>query len=120
MTMRIQFASKLLSAAYSATIVTSNRDPRPIGTPRVPDEALEYLLYLLRETEFAGTLLDNPYLASVGLDGAVLVDRLRRLPGLAFRRQGDLTDFDWRYPDLRAWADASLRAGDPHLAGAAR
>ena len=120
MTMRIQFASKLLSAAYSATMVTSNRDPRPVGTPRVPDEALEYLLYLLRETEFAGTLLDNPYLASVGLDGADLVDRLRRLPGLAFRRQGDLTDFGWRYPDLRAWADGSLRDGDPHLAGAAR
>ena len=48
------------------------------------------------------------------------MDRLRRLPGLAFRRQGDLTDFGWRYPDLRAWADASLRDGDPHLAGAAR
>src|SRR5262249_59710129 len=92
MTMRLQFASKLLSAAYSATVVTSNRDPRPIGTPRVPDEALEYLLYLLRETEFAGTLLDNPYLASVGLDGVGLVDRLRRLPGLAFRRQGGRTD----------------------------
>ena len=55
MTMRIQFASKLLSAAYSAAVVTSNRDPRPVGTPRVPDEALEYLLYLLRETEFEGT-----------------------------------------------------------------
>ena len=119
-TMRIQFASKLLSAAYSATLVTANRDPRPVAVPRVPGEALEYLLYLLRETEFTGTVLDNPYLASVGLDGAVLVDRLRRLPGLAFRRQGDLTDFGWRYPDLRAWADASLREGDPHLAGAAR
>ena len=30
MTMRIQFASKLLSAAYSAGVVTSNRDPRPV------------------------------------------------------------------------------------------
>ena len=85
----------------------------------MPDESLEYLLYLLRETEFAGTLLDNPYLASVGLDGAVLVDRLRRLPGLAFRRQGDLTDFGWRHQDLRAWAAASLRDGEWCLAGAA-
>jgi hypothetical protein len=119
MTMRIQFASKLLSAAYSATMVTSNRDPRPIGTPRVPDEALEYLLYLLRETEFEGSLLDNPYLRSVGLDGAILAERLRGLPGLAFRRQGNLTDFGWRHQDLRSWAATTLRDGESHLAGAA-
>ena len=119
MTMRIQFASKLLSAAYSATVVTSNRDPRPVGTPRVPDEALEYLLYLLRETEFEGSLLDNPYLSSVGLDGAILAERLRGLPGLAFRRQGDLTDFGWQAPGPAAWAEASLRDGESRLAGAA-
>jgi len=119
MTMRFQFASKLLSAAYSAGVVTSNRDPRPVGTPRVPDEALEYLLYLLRETEFEGSLLDNPYLRSVGLDGAILAERLRGLPGLAFRRQGDLTDFGWRHQDLRAWAAASLRDGEWCLAEAA-
>ena len=119
-TMRIQFASKLLSAAYSATLVTANRDPRPVAVPRVPGEALEYLLYLLRETEFTGTVLDNPYLASVGLDGARLTDRLRVLPGIEFRQQGDLTDFGWRYPDLTAWADATIRDGHAHLAGAAR
>ena len=119
MTMRIQFASKLLSAAYSAALVTSNRDPRPVGAPRVPDEALEYLLYLLRETEFEGTLLSNPYMGSVGLDGASLEERLRGLPGLAFRRQGDLIDFGWRYRDLRAWAAANLRNGESCLAGAA-
>ena len=116
--MRIQFASKLLSAAYSAGVVTSNRDPRPVGTPRVPDEALEYLLYLLRETEFEGTFLDNPYLRSVGLEEAILAERLRGLPGLAFRRQGDLTDFGWRHQDLRAWAAANLRDGEWCLAGA--
>ena len=89
-----------------------------MGTPRVPDEALEYLLYLLHETEFEGSLLDNPYLRSVGLDGAVLTERLRRLPGLAFRRQGDLTDLGWRHQDLRAWAAATLRDGETRLAGA--
>jgi len=119
MTMRFQFASKLLSAAYSVGVVTSNRDPRPVQTPRVPDEALEYLLYLLRETEFEGTLLDNPFLRSVGLDGAILAERLRGLPGLEFRRQGDLTDFGWRHQDLQAWAAASLRDGEWCLAGAA-
>ncbi|XHM63350.1 hypothetical protein ACE6JH_23545 [Streptomyces nigra] len=119
MSMRIQFASKLLSAAYSAALVTSNRDPRPIGMPRVPDEALEYLMYLLRETEFEGSLLDNPYTSSVGLEGAILEERLRGLPGLAFRRQGDLIDFGWRHHDLRMWADVNLRSDERRLAGAA-
>jgi hypothetical protein len=117
MTMRIQFASKLLSAAYSAALVTSNRDPRPVGLPRVPDEALTYLMYLLRETEFEGTLLDNPYARSVGLEGAALEERLRGLPGLAFTRQGDLVDFGWKQRDLRAWADAHLCGDESRLVG---
>lgn len=120
LTMRIQFASKLLSAAYSAGLVTSNRDPRPVGTPLVPDEALGYLMYLLRETDFAGTLIDNPYTNSVGLPRAILEERLRGLPGLAFQRQGDLIDFGWKHRDLRAWANANLRNGESCLAGAAR
>jgi hypothetical protein len=119
MTMRIQFASKLLSAAYSAGMVTANRDPRPVGLPRVPDEALEYLMYLLRETEFEGNLLDNPYLGSVGLEGAILEERLRGLPGLAFLRQGDLVDFGWKHHDLRMWADVNLRTDELRPAGAA-
>ena len=113
MSTRIQFASKLLSAALSAGLVTSNRDPRPLSDPRIDDDALEYLMYLLREVEFAGTLLDNPYTRSVGLSGGFLEDRLRALPGMRFRRQGDLVDFGWQYPNLRAWAAANLTAGTP-------
>jgi hypothetical protein len=111
MPMRIQFASKLLSAAYSAGLVTSNRDPRPVGTPWVPNDALDYLMYLLRETRFKGSLLDNPYLRSVGLDGAILEERLRGLVGLDFHRQGDLVDFGWRHQDLAAWSDAGVGQG---------
>jgi hypothetical protein len=107
MATRIQFASKLLSAAFSAGLVATNRDPRAVQIPRVPDDALEYLMYLLREVEFDGTLFQNPYIASVGLEGSSLEDRLRGLPGLGFRRQGDLLEFAWRYPDLRAWAAAN-------------
>jgi len=102
----IQFASKLLSAAYAAGLVTSNRDPRPLGVPRVPDEALEYLMFLLRETTFEGSLLDNPYVRSVGLEGADLEARLRGLPGLRFDRQGDLIEYGWRHADLTAWGAA--------------
>lgn len=116
---RIQFASKLLSAAYSARLVTTNRDPRPLALPRVPDDALEYLMYLLRETEFEGTLLDNPFANSVGLEGSLLESRLRGLPGLGFSRQGDLIDFGWRHTNLHAWAEVNLRSEEPQLAGGA-
>lgn len=105
---RIQLASKLLTVAHAAGLVATKRDPRPLLLPRIPDVALEYLMYLLRETEFEGTLLDNPYVASVGLRGGALEVRLRGLPGLAFSRQGDLTAFGWRHDNLVDWARARL------------
>lgn len=102
----VQFASKLLSAAYSAGLLERTRDPRPIVVPRVPDDALEYFVQLLRELDFAGTLTSNPYFASVGLDGPLLEERLRALPNVRFDRQADLVDLAFRFPTLRAWADA--------------
>ncbi len=120
MATRIQFASKLLSTAFSAGLIATNRDPRPIVTPRVPDDALEYLMYLLREVQFEGTLVQNTYVASVGLEGSLLEERLKALPGLAFRRQGDLVDYGWRYAALRAWSDAHAGLRDQGLAGASR
>lgn len=110
MSTRIQFASKLLSAAHDAGLIGSIRDPRPLPLPRVPDLALAYLMYLLRGVRFAGTLLDNPYLRSVGLAGEFLEQRLQRLPGLGFRRQGELLDFGWTEPDLAHWAATHLLA----------
>jgi hypothetical protein len=104
----VQFASKLLSAASEAGLVSSGRDPRTIVIPKVPDRALFYLLYLLRGLEFAGTLTENPYLASVGLTNGVLDQRLRTVPGLGFRRMARLTEFDWEFPALTSWADATL------------
>lgn len=120
MSTRIQYASKLLTAAYAAGLVTSRRDPRPLALPTVHDEALEYFLYVLRGVRFEGTLLANRYFASVGLEGSTLFDRLRGLPGVDFHRQGDLVELDWRYPDLLAWADANLPRQDaPLLSGGA-
>lgn len=114
MATKVQFASKLLSAAYSAGLVGSTRDPRPLLLPRIPDEALEYILHLLRGVAFEGTLLANRYLGSVGLEGNVLLDRLATLPSLEFRRQGDLVDFGWKFDGLLAWAEATvLREGGP-------
>ena len=113
MATRIQGASKILSAALTAGVVGTSRDPRPIKVPRVPDEALEYLLYMLRPVQFAGSLDANPYTASVGLTGSFLEERLRSLTSIDFRRQGSLVEWNWRFPDLEAWAAANPAVNDP-------
>lgn len=104
----VQFASKLLSAASEAGVVSPRRDPRALLMPKVPDLALAYLLYLLRGVRFAGTLTENPYLASVGLTEGFLEQRLRALPGIQFRRMAHLTEFEWESETLGAWAEATL------------
>ncbi|MEX1364080.1 MAG: DUF1819 domain-containing protein [Nannocystaceae bacterium] len=105
---RVGFASKLMSVAHAAGIITSTRDPRPLTVPKVPAAALAYLLYLLRSIRFAGSLLDNPYLRSVGLDGDLLEDLLRRSSGVGLHRVGDVFELQWRHPDLGAWAADTL------------
>lgn len=109
-TTRIQLASKLMSSAYAAGLLATNRDPRTIRVPRVEDDALAYLMYLLRGSDFEGTLLSNPYTASVGLEGYFLEERLSSVPGLTFQRQGDLQDFGWSYSGLTTWGGALFGA----------
>jgi hypothetical protein len=104
----VQFASKLLSAASEAGLISAKRDPRSLLVPRVPDVALAYLLQLLRGVRFDGTLVANPYLRSVELVDGPLEARLRALPGIAYRRMGDLVDLEWSSPSLQAWAEAAL------------
>lgn len=104
----VQFASKLLSAASEAGLVSPKRDPRSLPLPKVPDLALAYLMHLLRGAAFQGTLTDNLYLASVGLTEGFLDQRLRGLPGLTYRRMAHLTEIDWDAPSLSAWAEATL------------
>ncbi len=101
---RTQFASKLLSAAHAADIVQGTRDPRPVRSPRVSEAALTYLLYLLRGLTFEGSLLDNPYLRSVGLHEGVVDDRLRSARAFAFRRSANVVDAGWRHESLSSWA----------------
>src|SRR5690606_31961302 len=79
---------------------------RPLTMPRVSDRALAYLLYLLRETQYQGSLSQNPYLGSLGLTGSELEVRLDRLPGLQFRKMSNIKDLHWSYPDLWHWARA--------------
>lgn len=100
---RAGFASKLLSAAHSAGLVASTRDPRALSQPRVPAAALGYLMYLLRSVQFEGTLHANPYLRSVGLEDGTVDDKLRSVPGLSCRRIADVSDFTWDYESLADW-----------------
>jgi hypothetical protein len=104
----IQVASKLLSAASEAGLISPRRAPRTLLLPKVPDVALAYLLHLLRSVRFAGTFLENPYLASVGLVEGFLDQRLRALPGITFRRLGSVTELEWEAPTLTTWAEATL------------
>lgn len=105
---QLQFATRLLSCAGSAGLLKGTRDPRQAVSPRVPDAALEYILYTLRGLRFDGSFIKNPYLASLGLVGGHLADRLRALRTIDFRQVGDVHELDWRYPDLEAWAAAEL------------
>lgn len=107
-TTRVGFASKLMSVAHAAGLLETTRDPRPIVTPTIPGRAVAYLMYLLRSVRFEGRLHDNPYLRSVGLEGGLLDDRLRTVPGVGLRRVGDLVELDWRYPGLLGWAHHTL------------
>lgn len=102
----VQIASKLIGAASEAKLCTAKRDPRKPLVPSVPDEALTYLLYLLREVSIDGTLADNPYLRSVGISDKTLGDRLRSNPDVSLRQISNVLEFDWAYPSLDRWAEA--------------
>jgi len=101
-------ANNLLSSAAEAGLLSRKPETRTLIYPHVDDMSLAYLLYLLRNIEFKGTLLSNPYLLSLGLNDGYLEQRLRRLPGLHFSRMGDLNDFNWTYSDLETWANHAL------------
>jgi len=95
---RNAFGTKLLSAALEVGLVGGRRDPRPLTFPRVDDDALAYLLRFLRTVEIDGSIVANPYLASVGLTGPFLEQRLRAIPGLVYGRVGDVIELEWE-PD---------------------
>ena len=116
---RIQFARKLLYSATEAGILTGSRGPRQLQMPRVTDDALGYILYLLRSIGFRGTLTNNPYLASVGIGAAELERRLRAFPACGLRRQGDFFEFTWKYDSLTDWADSTVLTMDCRLRGTA-
>jgi hypothetical protein len=109
-TTTLKFASNLLSAAAEAGIIKERKDPRKLAIATVPDAAVGYALYLLRTVEFAGTLSDNPYLRSLGIDAGLFPVALARVPGIRYRGLGGVHEVDWRYPSLTAWGTETLGA----------
>lgn len=104
----LRMATGLIAACADAGLCSENVGKRQLKYPKITDEALAYWLYFLQHLSFTGTLLDNPYFKSVGLSDSLLEQRLRSLPGITFKRMGELYDFGWQYPDLKTWAIASL------------
>lgn len=105
---QLQFASRLVTCALAAGLLGGKRDPREVVSPRVPDEALAYLLHLLRSVAFRGSFVNNPYLASLGIVGGHVADRFRALSSIEFRQMGDVHEIEWRYADLASWAGSEL------------
>lgn len=99
-----RMATGLIATAADAGLCSQNSGTRILSYPQVTDEAITYWLYFLRHLSFKGSLLDNLYLASVGLSEGFLEQRLKKLPGITFSRMGDLYDFGWQYPDLVSFA----------------
>ncbi|NTX50286.1 DUF1819 domain-containing protein [Myxococcus sp. CA039A] len=91
---RYGFATKLTRAAAEAGLVSTGKAPRSALLPRVPDEALGYLVRLLQVVTHTGGWEDNPYLRSVGLTHDAVDARLRRLPDVTYRRMGSLVELN--------------------------
>lgn len=108
---RLQFASRLCSSAEEAGLLRGKREPRELLYPRVPDDALGYMLQLLRGLSFSGTLLDNAYLASLSLTRADVLARAPRLDALTLLASGPSIVCEWRHPSMRAWATATVLEG---------
>jgi hypothetical protein len=103
----LKFGANLLATAHEAGLFKERRDPRTPLSPRVPDTALEYLLYLLREIEFTGNLLENPYLKSIGVEGTERRARFGFLRSVRYRELGNVTELDWAFDSLADWARAT-------------
>lgn len=90
-------------------MLDNRRDPRELAAPAAPDRALGYALYLLRTVRFEGALGEDPYLRSLGAERESLPQALKRVPGLAYHRLGQVEDIEWQYPSLSAWGMQVLR-----------
>lgn len=102
----LKFGSNMLATAFEAGLLKDKKDPRKLASPRPPRLALEYVLYLLRGVQFAGSVLASPYLKSLTADSETLESVLSGLDSVRLQSVGEVRNFEWAYPDLSAWARA--------------
>lgn len=106
----IKFASNLLATALNAGLVGGRRDPRAIALAPVPDVVVGYVLYLLRNVAFAGSLTDNLYLRSLGIVPETFAVSVARVPGVRCSELGGTVELTWAEPGLLAWGRKTLGA----------
>jgi hypothetical protein len=102
----IKFGGNMLATAYEAGLLKDRKDPRKLSTPRPPKQAIEYLLYLLRETTIQESILTSSYLRSIAPDAESLESGLRGVDAVRLQSVGEIRNLEWQYPSLQAWAEA--------------
>jgi len=107
---RIKFGSNLLAASHDAGLFAERKDPRRLMPPRVPRLAFEYLLYLLREVDIAGGLVESPYVRAVAPTEGARSDLFRDLRSVRLASLGDVQNLTYSYPSLEAWVHAQREA----------
>jgi len=105
-----KFGSNLLATAFEAGLITERRDPRPLTPVAAPEMAIAYVLYLLREVTFEGSLTDNLYLRSLGVGTDSFRFLAARMPGVRFAELGGVAELTFTEPNLVAWGLKHMRA----------
>lgn len=89
-----RMATALITCATNAGLSSDKAGTRQLVYPQVQNEALTYWLYFLRHLAFSGSLLSNPYLASVGLSGRHLEQRINGLQDFSDQSIGDVYELE--------------------------
>jgi hypothetical protein len=99
----VKFASNLLATALDVGLIHGRRDPRGLPHLVAPDLVVGYALYLLRGVRIEGSLTENPYLRSLGLDTESLGLVAPRVPGIRFVDLAGAAEVTFLEPSLTAW-----------------
>lgn len=100
-----RLVSGLSSCLTEAGFCRGRKSPRAISIPPISDTSLAYLLYFLKDAEFEGRLLTNPYIGGTRL-GPDLNLRLKKLPGIEFQSRGDVSTIGWKHETFQDWLAA--------------
>ncbi len=88
-------AKRLLVSAGEAGLIEEDGAPRAVGPPELLGMVVAYVLYLLREIRFSGTLLENAYLRGLGVTAENVRETIEAAPGVRMTagwRAGDPED----------------------------